>query len=178
MFAITFYKLVLGFRGKTKTLFCISFWRAGVCWPLLCLCRPFYIFERCLDSNQESYRSKQVRYELSHQSPKILRANWICKKVEICTLPDSHVAIVLWVMGTTSTSEWQSTWLFLQVVRIGSLVGIGTSPPPLPQASVPTFGSGGDTLACGRGGGEVPIPTRDIHYSTLGINVLCDWYCR
>jgi hypothetical protein len=32
MFAITFYKLVLGFRGKTKTLFCIAFWRAGVCW--------------------------------------------------------------------------------------------------------------------------------------------------
>jgi hypothetical protein len=30
-----------------------------VCWPLLCLCRP-RIFERCLDSNQESCRSKQV----------------------------------------------------------------------------------------------------------------------
>jgi hypothetical protein len=36
-----------------------SFWRARVCWPLLCLCRPFCIFERCLDSNPESCRSKQ-----------------------------------------------------------------------------------------------------------------------
>ncbi len=23
------------------------FWRARLCWPLLCLCRPFCIFERC-----------------------------------------------------------------------------------------------------------------------------------
>jgi hypothetical protein len=37
-------------------------WRAGVCWSLLCLCRPFCIFERCLDSNPESCRSKQARY--------------------------------------------------------------------------------------------------------------------
>ncbi len=35
--------------------------------PLLCLCRPFCIFERC-DSNPESYRSKQARYHLSHLS--------------------------------------------------------------------------------------------------------------
>jgi len=32
-----------------------------VCWTLLCLCRPFCIFERCLDSNPESCRSKQTR---------------------------------------------------------------------------------------------------------------------
>jgi hypothetical protein len=25
-----------------------------VCWPLLCLCRLFFIFERCLDLNPES----------------------------------------------------------------------------------------------------------------------------
>ncbi len=37
-----------------------------MCWPLLRLCRPFCIFERCLDSNPESCRSKQVRYQLSH----------------------------------------------------------------------------------------------------------------
>jgi hypothetical protein len=30
-----------------------------VCWPLLCLCRRFCIFGRCLDSNPESCRSKQ-----------------------------------------------------------------------------------------------------------------------
>ncbi len=28
-----------------------------------------YIFERCLDSNPESCRSKQARYQLSHSSP-------------------------------------------------------------------------------------------------------------
>jgi hypothetical protein len=33
-----------------------------VCWPLLCLCRPFCIIERCLDSNPESCCSKQARY--------------------------------------------------------------------------------------------------------------------
>jgi hypothetical protein len=40
----------------------IYFWRARVFWPLLCLRRPFCIFERCLDSNPESCRSKQARY--------------------------------------------------------------------------------------------------------------------
>ncbi len=29
--------------------FFFLFWRAIVFWPLLCLCRPFCIFERCLD---------------------------------------------------------------------------------------------------------------------------------
>ncbi len=45
------------------------FWQARMCWPLLCLCGPFCIFERCLDSNPESCRSKQARYQLSHPSP-------------------------------------------------------------------------------------------------------------
>jgi hypothetical protein len=36
---------------------------------LLCLCRPFCIFERCLDWNPESCRSKQARCQLSHPSP-------------------------------------------------------------------------------------------------------------
>ena len=39
--------------------FCIFF---EVCWPLLCLCRPFCIFESCLDSNPKSCLSKQVRH--------------------------------------------------------------------------------------------------------------------
>ncbi len=49
----------------------VFFWRARVCWPwpLLCFCRPFCIFERFLDSNQESCRSKQARHPLSHSSP-------------------------------------------------------------------------------------------------------------
>ncbi len=37
------------------------FWQARVRWPLLCLCRPFCIFERCLDSIPVSCRSKQAR---------------------------------------------------------------------------------------------------------------------
>jgi hypothetical protein len=49
--------------------FCLFFWRARKCWPLLCLCRPFCIYERWLDPNPESFRSKQARYQLSHPSP-------------------------------------------------------------------------------------------------------------
>jgi hypothetical protein len=30
--------------------------RTRVCWPFLCLCRQFMIFEGCLDSNPESLR--------------------------------------------------------------------------------------------------------------------------
>ncbi len=36
-----------------------------VCWLLLCLYRPFCIFERCLDSVSES---KQASFQLSHPS--------------------------------------------------------------------------------------------------------------
>ncbi len=45
------------------------FWWARVCWPLLCLCRPCCIFERCLDSNPESCRGKQAHCQLGHPSP-------------------------------------------------------------------------------------------------------------
>ncbi len=48
--------------------FCIFFWRARVCRPLLRLCRPFMIFEGCLDSNPEYCRNKLARYRLSHPS--------------------------------------------------------------------------------------------------------------
>jgi hypothetical protein len=41
--------------------FCKFILRPNVCWLLLCLCRPFSIFESCLDSNLESSRSKQAR---------------------------------------------------------------------------------------------------------------------
>jgi hypothetical protein len=55
----TYIKRDLLFIGLIH--FSYFFWRARVCWPLRCLCRPFCIFERCLDSNWESCRS--------HQSP-------------------------------------------------------------------------------------------------------------
>jgi hypothetical protein len=48
--------------------FCLFFWRARVCRPLLRLCRPFMIFEGCLDSNPEYCCSKLARYRLSHPS--------------------------------------------------------------------------------------------------------------
>ncbi len=45
-----------------QAFFCILFWRSTVCWPLFCcLCRPFCIFERCLDSNPESCRMASRR---------------------------------------------------------------------------------------------------------------------
>ncbi len=41
----------------------VFFWRARVCWQLLCLCR------RYPDSNPESCSCKQARYLLCHPSP-------------------------------------------------------------------------------------------------------------
>jgi hypothetical protein len=52
--------------------FVYIYWLARVCWPLLCLCRPFCFFERCLYSHPESSLSKQARYQLSHPSPYLI----------------------------------------------------------------------------------------------------------
>jgi hypothetical protein len=50
---------------------------ARVCWPLLCLCRPFCIFKTCLDSNPESCRSKQARFpSLVSRTPAIIHDSW------------------------------------------------------------------------------------------------------
>jgi hypothetical protein len=49
-------------------IFYIYFWRARVCRPLLRLCRPFMIFEGCLDSNPEYCISKLAQNRLSHPS--------------------------------------------------------------------------------------------------------------
>jgi hypothetical protein len=63
------------FSCLLKTIF-TSFLRARMCWPLLCLCRPFCNFDMS-DSNPESCQSKQTRYcnlathlpnQLSHPS--------------------------------------------------------------------------------------------------------------
>ncbi len=40
-----------------------------MCGPLVCFCRPFMIFEGCLNSNSECRCSKRARYQLSHPSP-------------------------------------------------------------------------------------------------------------
>jgi hypothetical protein len=51
---------------------------------------------------------------------------------------------------------------YLEYHSVCPVVGIGTPPPPLPQASVhplPPEPKGGNALAYGRGGGVVPIRT-------------------
>ncbi len=67
---IAYLFFLLSFAANTE-VFCIFFWRARVCWLLHCLCRPLCIIERCLDTNPESCRSKQARYQLSHPSPSL-----------------------------------------------------------------------------------------------------------
>jgi hypothetical protein len=39
---------------EAENILLYIFWRARVCWPLLSLSRPFYIFFKCLDSNQRA----------------------------------------------------------------------------------------------------------------------------
>jgi hypothetical protein len=58
-----------GSRKAKNCIFCFS-WRATECWPLLCLCRPFCIFRRYVDSNPENCNSKQVRYQLCNPFPR------------------------------------------------------------------------------------------------------------
>jgi len=55
--------------------------------------------------------------------------------------------------------------IYIEYRSVCPVVGIGTPPPPLPQASVPPNGTKG-----GRGGGDgggVPIPTTGKKLSTL-----------
>ncbi len=50
------------FFYATLSVFFTFFGRDRVCWPLLCLCCSFCIFERCLVSNPDSCHSKQAHY--------------------------------------------------------------------------------------------------------------------
>ncbi len=50
-------------------LFLYIFWRARVCRPLLRLCRPFMIFEGCLDSNSNGWRATDLATHPSTQPP-------------------------------------------------------------------------------------------------------------
>ena len=54
---------------------------ATVCWPLLCLCRPFCIFDLCLDSNPDSCHNKQASYQLSHPSHYICMNNTLKRRL-------------------------------------------------------------------------------------------------
>ncbi len=78
----------------------VDFWLARVCWPLLCLCRPFFFFERCLDSNPGSCRSKQVRYQLGHPSHSLATH----------FLPGTGPASILWRIFSWSSQRNCSKW--------------------------------------------------------------------
>ncbi len=51
-----------------------------MCRSLLCLCRPFMIFEGCLDSNPEYCRTKLARYHPSTSSNNVF--NVVSKSVK------------------------------------------------------------------------------------------------
>ncbi len=61
---------------------------------------------------------------------------------------------------TVAEKEDHKVLIYKEYHSVCPLVGIGTLPAPLSPASVPLSPEpGGGTLACGRGVGEVPIPT-------------------
>ncbi len=61
----------------------------------------------------------------------------------------------------------QSARLFLQSSELGPA-----------DKCAPRFRGGGDTLACGKGGGGSQFGRGDRHYGTLGIYVLCAPSCK
>ncbi len=62
--------------------------------------------------------------------------------------------------------------------RVDSVLGFFSCRPNWdPQPSVP-HGSGGDTLACGKGDGGSQFGRGDRHYGTLGTYVLCAPSCK
>ncbi len=44
----------------------LNFWWARVCWLLLYLCRPFCVFERCLDTQRASIESRRATNLATH----------------------------------------------------------------------------------------------------------------
>ncbi len=56
-------------RNTSRNFFCIFFWRTRVRWPLLCLCRPFCIYEKCLDSNLKNPGQKAQPSPSHHNRP-------------------------------------------------------------------------------------------------------------
>ncbi len=100
-------------------IFCVYSGRARVCWPLRCLCRPFCIFERCLDSNAERCRSRQARYQLSHPSP------WLSHPPPWLSHPPPYLARIsvatLYLIGTGYMIK---AHLAVFILQINNLIGI------------------------------------------------------
>ncbi len=77
-----------------------------MCRPLLCLCRPFMIFEGCLDSNPEYCRSKLARYRLSHPPS---RMSCFPEVIRIC-----DVLIRIRIRGSIPLDYGSGPYSFLQ----------------------------------------------------------------
>jgi hypothetical protein len=68
-----------------STIFLYIFWRTEVCRPLLCLCRPFMIFESCLNSilnqSQNFLTSKELKNRFQGtSSARLCILSWVFKK--------------------------------------------------------------------------------------------------
>jgi hypothetical protein len=75
-------------QRHTFLYFFIFFWRARVCWSLLCLCRPIMIFEGCPKSNSECCRSKRARIVALQDPAKKQIGSWWTRIINTvkCTL--------------------------------------------------------------------------------------------
>jgi hypothetical protein len=82
--AVCLERLVL-YKNRLVS-FCVSslYLSTRVCWPILCLCCPFMVFEGCLDSNPERRRSKQVCFQLTQPSklshPALYDSQSLCRR--------------------------------------------------------------------------------------------------
>ncbi len=72
-------------------IFCIFFWRASVCLPLLRLCRPFCIYERCLIPTQRAAVARRRATNLATHLPILLATHLSnygsCNSVSVGLIP-------------------------------------------------------------------------------------------
>ncbi len=101
------------FVRYSGSFFIFIFLRATVCWPLLCICRPFCIFKRCLDSNPESFRNKQTRYQLSRPSPSLSRPS-----PSLSHPSPSPICSGSWLDWETQVAAWRATNLALLSLKV------------------------------------------------------------
>ncbi len=91
--------------------FLYIFWWARVCWPLLYLCRPFVIFEGCLDSNPESRRRKQASYQHSHPFPyNTMHISYHSGSSQLATMLDPGTLTHLGDLPLPGTLTVESHW--------------------------------------------------------------------
>ncbi len=101
----------------------VYFWWVRVCWPLLCLCRPFLVFERCLDSNPESCRSQRCtqisRFKIDNNLSIEFRARWclqtnvkysLKRQCRVCTVCYYSIMLV---------RVWGASFLYFLGISMG-----------------------------------------------------------